>query len=173
MTRKLIILLLLHLYIQLASAQDAESRLIALKLVLPPVTSPVASYVSSVRTGNLLYISGKGPKKIDGTYIVGKVGGSLNIEQGQEAARLSGMIILAELKQQLGSLNRVNRIVKVLGMVNATPDFEDHPKVINGFSDLMIEVFGDKGKHARSAVGVTSLPFGMAVEIEIIVEVID
>ena len=110
-------------------------------------------------------------KKSDGTYIKGKLGADLTIEQGQEAARLTGLIILAELKHQLGSLQKVKRIVKVLGMVNATPDFENHPKVMNGFSDLMIEVFGDKGKHARSAVGVGSLPFNMAVEIEVIVEV--
>ncbi len=153
------------------SAQDAEKRVSELKLILPPVSSPVASYVNAVRTGNLLYLSGKGPKKTDGTYIKGKVGSDLTIEQGQEAARLTGMIILAELKQQLGSLNKVKRIIKVLGMVNATSDFENQPKVMNGFSDLMIEVFGEKGKHARSAVGVASLPFGMAVEIEVIVEV--
>lgn len=152
-------------------AQDPDKRLAELKIVLPTVTAPVASYVNSVQTGNLLYLSGKGPKKADGTYIKGKLGGDLTIEQGQEAARLTGMIILAELKQQLGSLKKVKRIVKVLGMVNATPDFENHPKVINGFSDLMIEVFGEKGKHARSAVGVGSLPFNMAVEIEVIVEV--
>ena len=119
----------------------------------------------------MLFLSGKGPKKSDGTYFKGKLGADLTIEQGQEAARLTGLIILAELKHQLGSLQKVKRIVKVLGMVNATPDFENHPKVMNGFSDLMIEVFGDKGKHARSAVGVGSLPFNMAVEIEVIVEV--
>jgi enamine deaminase RidA (YjgF/YER057c/UK114 family) len=153
------------------SAQNPDKRITELKLELPLVSSPVASYVNSVQTGNLLFLSGKGPKKLDGTYIKGKLGADLTIEQGQEAARLTGLIILAELKHQLGSLQKVKRIVKVLGMVNATPDFENHPKVMNGFSDLMIEVFGDKGKHARSAVGVGSLPFNMAVEIEVIVEV--
>lgn len=171
MMRVAITLMYIFLTFNCISAQDAEKRLADLKIILPPVSSPVASYVNSVRTGNLLYLSGKGPKKTDGTYIRGKVGRDLTIEQGQEAARLTGMIILAELKQQLGNLNKVKRIIKVLGMVNCTPEFENQPKVINGFSDLMIEVFGDKGKHARSAVGVASLPFGMAVEIEIIVEV--
>ena len=161
----------LMLSLHLVTAQDAETRLSELKLELPPVSSPVASYVNSVRTGNLIYLSGKGPKKNDGAYIRGKLGENLTVEQGQEAARLTGLIILSELKQQLGSLNKVKHVIKVLGMVNSTPDFENQPKVMNGFSDLMIEVFGEKGKHARSAVGVASLPFGMAVEIEIIVEI--
>jgi len=158
---------------QFIIAQDAEKKLLELKLVLPPTSSPVASYVNAVRVGNLMYLSGKGPKKLDGTYLTGKVGESLTVEQGKEAARLTGLIVLAELKAQLKDLNKVKRIVKVLGMVNASPDFDRHPQVINGFSDLMIEVFGDKGKHARSAVGVCSLPFGMAVEIEMIIEVED
>jgi len=156
---------------QFLTAQDAEKRLAELQLVLPPTSSPVASYVNAVRVGNLMYLSGKGPKQQDGTYLAGKVGESLTVEQGKEAARLTGLIVLAELKAQLKDLNKVKRIVKVLGMVNASPDFDRHPQVINGFSDLMIEVFGDKGKHARSAVGVCSLPFGMAVEIEMIIEV--
>lgn len=172
MNNRIILSLITFLVFTLSAlAQDADKRLLELKLNLPPVSSPVASYVNSVRTGNLLYLSGKGPKKTDGNYIKGKLGSDLTIEQGQEAARLTGLIILAELKHQLGSLKKVKRIVKVLGMVNATPDFENHPKVMNGFSDLMIEVFGEKGKHARSAVGVGSLPFNMAVEIEVIVEV--
>ena len=158
---------------QFIAAQDAEKKLAELQLVLPPTSSPVASYVNAVRVGNLMYLSGKGPKQQDGTYLAGKVGESLTLEQGKEAARLTGLIVLAELKAQLKDLNKVKRIVKVLGMVNASPDFDRHPQVINGFSDLMIEVFGDKGKHARSAVGVCSLPFGMAVEIEMIIEVED
>ena len=156
---------------QFLTAQDAEKRLAELQLVLPPTSSPVASYVNAVRVGNLMYLSGKGPKQQDGTYLTGKVGESLTVEQGKEAARLTGLIVLAELKAQLKDLNKVKRIVKVLGMVNASQDFDLHPQVINGFSDLMIEVFGDKGKHARSSVGVCSLPFGMAVEIEMIIEV--
>ena len=157
--------------IQNLKSQDPEKRLVELNLVLPSTSTPVASYVNAVRVGNLLYLSGKGPKLSDGKYITGKVGGSLTIEEGKEAARITGLIILAELKHWLKDLNNVKQIVKVLGMVNATPDFDQHPKVINGFSDLMIEVFGDKGKHARSAVGVNSLPFNMAVEIEVIVEI--
>ena len=131
----------------------------------------VANYVRAVRTGNLLFLSGSGPKKEDGTYITGKVGDDLTIEEGYIAARVTGINHLATLKSELGDLKKVKRIVKVLGMVNSSPDFTDQPKVINGFSDLMIEVFGDRGKHARSAVGMTSLPIGIAVEIELIVEV--
>lgn len=157
--------------IQNLKSQDPEKRLVELNLILPGISSPVASYVNAVRVGNLLYLSGKGPKLSDGKYITGKVGGSLTIEEGKEAARITGLLILAELKHQLKDLNNVKQIVKVLGMVNATPDFDQHPKVINGFSELMIDVFGDKGKHARSAVGVNSLPFNMAVEIEVIVEI--
>jgi enamine deaminase RidA (YjgF/YER057c/UK114 family) len=152
-------------------AQDAETRLKEKGIVLTSPPSPVANYVDAVRVGNLLYLSGKGPQKTDGTYITGKLGKDLTIEQGYEAARLTAINHLAVLKKELGSLNKVKRIVKVLGMVNCTDDFKDQPKVINGYSDLMVEVFGDKGKHARSAVGMYALPFGIAVEVEIIVEV--
>ena len=152
-------------------AQDAETRLKEKGIVLISPPSPVANYVNAVRVGNLLYLSGRGPSKADGTYITGKVGKDLTIEQGYEAARLTGINHLSVLKTELGSLNKVKRIVKVLGMVNSSEDFKDHPKVINGYSDLMVEIFGDKGKHARSSVGMNALPFGMAVEIEVIVEV--
>ncbi len=152
-------------------AQDAEDRLKAKGIVLITPPAPVANYVNAVRVGNLLYLSGRGPSKTDGTYITGKLGRDLTIEQGYEAARLTGINHLSVLKTELGSLNRVKRIVKVLGMVNCAEDFKDHPKVINGYSDLMVEIFGEKGKHARSAVGMYALPFGMAVEIELIVEV--
>jgi enamine deaminase RidA (YjgF/YER057c/UK114 family) len=171
MSIRYIFLLLFVFIFQSLHAQDAEKRMAELNIVLPATSSPVASFVNAVRVGNLLYLSGKGPKRPDGTYLTGKVGASLSVEEGKEAARMTGLIILAELKHQLNDLNKVKRIVKVLGMVNATPDFDQQPKVINGFSDLMIDVFGDKGKHARSAVGVCSLPFNMAVEIEVIVEV--
>jgi len=124
-----------------------------------------------VRVGNLLYLSGRGPWKADGTYVTGKVGRDLTIEQGYEAARLTAISHLSVIKTELGSLNKVKRIVKVLGMVNCEADFKDHPKVINGFSDLMVAVFGENGKHARSAVGMCSLPMNMAVEIEMVVEV--
>ena len=152
-------------------AQDAETKLKGKGIVLTPPSSPVANYVNAVRVGNLLYLAGKGPQKADNTYITGKVGKDLTIEQGYEAARITAINHLAVLKNELGSLNKVKRIVKVLGMVNCTEDFKDQPKVINGYSDLMVEIFGNKGKHARSAVGMYALPFNMAVEIEVIVEI--
>jgi enamine deaminase RidA (YjgF/YER057c/UK114 family) len=152
-------------------AQDAETRLKGKGIVLPAVSNPVANYVNAVRVGNLLYLSGKGPSKADNTTITGKVGRDLTTEQGYEAARITAINHLAVIKNELGSLNKVKRIVKVLGMVNCTEDFKDQPKVINGYSDLMVEVFGDKGKHARSAVGMYALPFNMAVEVEVIVEI--
>jgi enamine deaminase RidA (YjgF/YER057c/UK114 family) len=139
--------------------------------VLIPPSSPVANYVNAVRAGNFLYLAGKGPLKADNTYVTGKVGKDLTIEQGYEAARITAINHLAVLKNELGSINKVKRIVKVLGMVNCTEDFKDQPKVINGYSDLMVEIFGDNGKHARSAVGMNALPFNMAVEIEVIVEI--
>ncbi len=152
-------------------AQDAETRLKEKGIVLVTPSSPVANYVNAVRAGNLLYLSGKGPTKADNTTITGKVGKDLTTEQGYEAARLVAINHLAVLKSELGSLNKVKRIVKVLGMVNCTEDFKDQPKVINGYSDFMVEIFGDKGKHARSAVGMYALPFNMAVEVEVIVEI--
>ena len=152
-------------------AQDAETNLKKKGIVLIPPSSPVANYVNAVRVGNLLFLAGKGPLKADNTYITGKVGKDLTIEQGYEAARITAINHLSVLKNELGSLNKVKRIVKVLGMVNCTEDFRDQPKVINGYSDLMVEIFGDKGKHARSAVGMYALPFNMAVEIEVIVEI--
>ncbi len=140
-------------------------------IVLPKPSPPVANYVNAVKVGNLIFLSGKGPRTADGKMITGKVGTDLSIEEGYEAARLAGIRQLGALKAEIGNLNKVKRIVKVLGMVNAAPDFTNHPKVINGFSDLMVEVFGEKGKHARAAVGMASLPFNIAVEIEMIVEV--
>ena len=154
-------------------AQDAEKNLKEKGIVLTPPSSPVANYVNAVRVGNLLFLAGKGPQKADNSYVTGKVGKDLTIEQGYEAARLTAINHLAVLKNELGSLNKVKRIVKVLGMVNCTEDFKDQPKVINGYSDMMVEIFGEKGKHARSAVGMVALPFNMAVEVEVIVEVED
>ena len=149
----------------------AEARLKRLGLELPTPPDPMGSYVTAARAGNLLFLSGHGPMT-DGRVIYrGKVGRDLTIEQGQEAARLTGLNLLASTRRALGSLDHVRRVVKVLGMVRCTEDFVDHPKVINGFSDLMVEVFGDAGRHARSAVGMGSLPFGIAVEIEMILEV--
>lgn len=150
---------------------DAEANLRKLGINLPKSSPPVANYVNAVRTGNLIFLSGKGPLKDDGKYITGKLGKDLNIEQGYEAARTVGINQLAALKAEIGDLNKVRRIVKVLGMVNSTPEFTDQPKVINGFSDLMVAVFGDRGKHARSAVGMMSLPQNIAVEVEWVVEV--
>ena len=152
---------------------DPEARLSALGIKLPKPTSPVANYVNGVRTGNLIFLAGKGPRRPDGFVLRGKLGKELTIKQGYAAARQTGINQLAVLKAMLGNLNRVERIVKVLGMVNSDPSFVDQPAVINGFSDLMVEVFGERGKHARAAVGVGSLPIGMAVEIEMIVEVSD
>ena len=126
-----------------------------------------------VRTGNLLFLSGKGPLQANGKNITGKLGEDLSIEQGYEAARITAINQLTVIKATLGNLNKVKRIVKVMGMVNATPEFTDHPAVINGYSDLMVAVFGVKGKHARAAVGMGSLPGDIAVEIEMIVEVED
>ncbi len=150
---------------------DPEARLAALGIELPEAATPVANYVNAVRTGNLLFLAGKGPKKANGEYITGKVGRELSIEQGYGAARLTGIAQLAVLKAELGNLKKVKRIVKVTGMVNCTPDFAMQPEVINGFSDLMVEVFGERGKHARAAVGMNSLPRNIAVEIEMVVEV--
>ncbi len=152
-------------------AVDPEARLQELGLELPEVSTPVANYVNAVRTGNLIFLAGKGPRKADGTYITGKVGRDLTVEQGYEAASLCALNQLAVLKAELGDLGKVKRVVKVLGMVNAVEDFGNQPEVINGFSDLMVEVLGERGKHARAAVGMGSLPRGIAVEIELVVEV--
>jgi len=152
-------------------AQTPEENLKAKGIELPVLPKPVANYVNAVRTGNLIYLSGKGPLRKDGTYITGKSGKDISIEQGYDAARLTAIIQIAVLKDMIGDLSKVKRIVKVLGMVNSSPDFYDQPKVINGFSDLIVDIFGEKGKHARSAIGVASLPMNIAVEVEMIVEV--
>ena len=150
---------------------NPDGRLKELGINLPSPAAPVANFVNAVKVDNLLYLSGNGPLKRDGSFIIGKLGENLTIEEGYEAARLTGINQIAILKSAIGDLSKVKRIVKVLGMVNASSDFNDHPKVINGYSDLMVEVFGDRGKHARAAVGMASLPFNIAVEIEMIVEV--
>jgi len=150
---------------------DPDKRVQELHLTLPPAPKPVAVYKPAVRVGNLLYVSGHGPLKADKTLILGKVGKDLTLEQGKDAARQTGLAILATLKDTLGSLGKVKRLVKAFGMVNCTDDFTDQPKVINGFSELMKDVFGDDGVGARSAVGHNALPGGMAVEVEAIFEV--
>jgi enamine deaminase RidA (YjgF/YER057c/UK114 family) len=145
---------------------SAEKKLKELKIDLAPPSPPVANYVNAVQAGNLLFLAGKGPGAVRG-----KLGREFNVEQGYQHAREVGLALLAVMKAELGSLDRVKRVVKVLGMVNGTPEFTDQPKVINGCSDLFVEVFGERGKHARSAVGMGSLPNGIPVEIECIVEV--
>lgn len=155
----------------LAQKVDYDKKVEELGIQLIAPTKPIANYVKAVRTGNLLFLSGHGPSKADGTSITGKVGADMTIEEGYAAAKQAGISLLSTMKAELGSLNKVKRVVKVLGMVNCTPEFGDQPKVINGCSDLMVAVFGDKGKHARSAVGMNALPNNITVEIEIIVEV--
>lgn len=152
-----------------------EANLAALGITLPQPPRPLAKYKPAVRVGNILYVSGHGPAKVDGQpMLLGKVGSKLTLEQGKESARLVGINILATVKASLGSLDRVTRLVKSLGMVNAAPDFLDHPPVINGYSELMAQVFGDDaGVGARSAVGMASLPGDIPVEIEAIFEVRD
>ena len=148
-----------------------EERLKELGIELTKPTAPMASYVNAVRTGNLLYLAGKGPGLPGKPLPVGKLGRDFSIDQGYGFARDTCLSILAVLKEELGDLDRVKRIVKVLGMVNATSEYGSQPEVINGCSDLLVEVFGERGRHARSAVGVGSLPRGIPVEIEVIVEV--
>ena len=171
MKNAVLIALLLISTFSFAQSIDFDKKLKELGIELPPASKPMGSYVKAVRTGNLLFLAGTGPSRPDGTNITGKVGKDLTVEQGYDAAKATGIAILSTLKNELGDLNKVKRIVKALGMVNCHSDFTEHPKVINGFSDLMVSVFGEKGKHARSAVGMNSLPFNIAVEIEIVVEV--
>jgi enamine deaminase RidA (YjgF/YER057c/UK114 family) len=150
---------------------SAEARIAELKLELPKAPKPAGTYSPVVLIGDLCYVSGHGPLKSDDTMFTGRVGQDLTEEQGIAAARQVGLAILATLRKQLGSLDRVVRVVKVLGMVNSTADFKNHPKVINGISDLMVEIWGENGRAARSAVGMGSLPGNIAVEVEAIFQV--
>jgi enamine deaminase RidA (YjgF/YER057c/UK114 family) len=151
---------------------DIDKRLKELGIELMTPTAPVANYAKAVRTGNLIYLSGHGPTKADGKDIIGKVGKDLTTEQGIEAAKRTAISLLSTLKAELGGdLSRVRRIVKVNGWVNCTDTFKDQPKVMNGCSDLLVAVFGDKGKHARTSLGTNALPSNIAIEIEMIVEV--
>ena len=145
-----------------------EARLASLGLVLPTAPAPVANYVPAFLAGNLLFISGQISKAADGTLAKGKLGADLTIEQGQAAARLSALNILSQAKAAVGELDRITQVVRITGFVNAAPDFTDHPQVVNGASDLMVQVFGDAGRHTRAAVGVSSLPLGCAVEVDAI-----
>jgi enamine deaminase RidA (YjgF/YER057c/UK114 family) len=151
-------------------AGEIESRLKKLGIVLPTPAAPAANYVPTVSVGKLIFVSGQVPMTPEGVKFVGKVGREFSIEEGREAARLCAVNILACLKLALGDLDKVARIVKVLGMVNATPDFTEPHKVVNGASDLLTDVLGERGKHARSAIGMGTLPLGVAVEVEAIAE---
>lgn len=151
-------------------AQNTEEKLQHLGIHLPENTKSLGNYVDVVRSGKLLFLAGKGPLLADGKYLTGKFGDGLSVDTGYSAARIVAIQHLAILKRELGNLSSVKRIVKVNGFVNSASDFTQQSKVIDGFSDLMVEVFGDAGKHARTAVGVNSLPLNMAVEIEMVVE---
>jgi enamine deaminase RidA (YjgF/YER057c/UK114 family) len=172
MTRNLVLVLLLLSLPAMANPADTpEARLAAAGFTLPPPPRPVATYVTSVRTGNLLFLSGHG--ECGEKFTRGKLGRDLTVEQGRQSAEKVGLCMLATIKAAVGELSRVRRFVRILGMVNATEDFKDHPKVVNGFSDLMVVAFGDDGRGARSAVGMQSLPSDIAVEIEATVELQD
>jgi enamine deaminase RidA (YjgF/YER057c/UK114 family) len=154
-----------------ANAQSVEQKLTGMGLALVPPTKSAGNYVKVVRTGNLLFLAGHISTRPDGSTITGKLGKDQTIEQGYDAAKAATVSILSTLKAEVGDLNRIRRIVKVTGFVNSTPDFTDQPKVVNGCSDLLVALFGEKGKHARSAVGMVALPLNAAVEIEMIVEI--
>ena len=148
-----------------------ETRLVELGVTLPPLLPPMGTYVPYIRAGNLLYLSGQGPKEPEGDWLRGQVGTDVSVEEAYRRARLTGLRLLAIAQSALGSLDRVQRVIKLLGFVNAAPGFKQHPAVINGCSDLFVEVFGEAGRHTRSAVGVASLPEDISVEIEAILEV--
>ncbi|MCL5109376.1 MAG: RidA family protein [Chloroflexi bacterium] len=153
---------------------NAEAKIKELGLELSAAGAPLANYVGAVRTGNLLFVSGHGPRLADGTMgYIGKVGRDLDAAQAYEAARVTCLACLATVKATIGDLDKVRRVVKLLGFVNSAPGFTDQPRVINGASDLLVAIFGDKGRHARSAVGMAELPTGIAVEVEMVLEVDD
>lgn len=170
--RNVIVIFLIACFTTTYGQQNPDQKLKELGIELITPTSPVANYAKAVRTGNLIYLSGHGPTKADGTDIVGKVGKDLKVEQGIEAAKRTAISLISTLKMELGGdLSRVRRIVKVNGWVNCTDTFKDQPKVMNGCSDLLVAVFGEKGKHARTSLGTNALPSNIAIEIEMIVEV--
>ncbi len=154
-----------------APTQSIDARLVALGITLPAAPAPVANYVPTVRTGSLLFVSGQISRTEDGRVLAGKLGGGVDVEAGRAAARVCALNILAQARAALGSLDRIQRIVKLTGFVNAVPAFTDHPSVVNGCSDLLVEILGEKGRHTRSAVGVAGLPLDAAVEVEAILEV--
>lgn len=179
MKKTVLVVFVISLFISCSSKNTSEAssdfdvyeKLKELKITLSKPGTPSANYIPARTSGNLVFLSGHGPRKQEGGYIQGKVGKDLTLEEGYDAARLTGLALLSSLEQEIGDLNRVKRFIKVLGMVNVGPSFTDMPKVINGFSDLMVEIFGERGRHARSAVGMASLPANIAVEIEMIVEI--
>ncbi len=166
--------LLLLLFCSLSMySQTPEQKIKELGIDLLEPSIPTANYLKAVRTGNLIYLAGHGPTRNDGSRMTGKLGKDLTLDQGTEAARVATISLLSSLKAEIGELSKVKQIVKVNGMVNCTPDFYDQSKVMNGCSNLLVEIFGENGKHARAAVGMVALPFNIAVEIEMIVEVED
>lgn len=167
---KSFLIVLLSLATVAGFAQTPEAKIKELGFELFEPAKPIANYVKAVQTGNLVFLAGHGPSKADGSYVSGRLGEDLTIEQGYEAAQFAAIALLSSLKAEIGDLSKVKRIVKVKGMVNSTADFYDQPKVINGCSDLLVKIFGENGKHARAAVGMVSLPSNIAVEIEMIVE---
>jgi len=150
---------------------SAEKRLQELKIQLPAAPKPVAKYKPAVQVGNILYVSGHGPSRQDGSRVTGKLGSDMTPDEGYQAARLVGIGILSTVRNALGSLDRVRQVVKVFGMVNSAPGFDQQADVLNGFSDLMVAVFGEDGCHARTAVGVAELPRGISVDVEVVIEV--
>jgi enamine deaminase RidA (YjgF/YER057c/UK114 family) len=169
---KMILLLSVLFYTTDSSAQDDPyANLKKAGIDLPVPTKPIANYVKYVRTGNLVFVSGHGPNKANGEQVTGKIGEGLELKDGYEAARLTGIQLIATLQDATGGdLRKVKRVVKLLGLVNCVPSFTQQPAVINGCSDLMVEIFGEKGRHARSAIGVNSLPGNIPVEVEMVVE---
>ncbi|HYG04418.1 MAG TPA: RidA family protein [Chryseosolibacter sp.] len=155
----------------LSYGQSFESKIRELQIELITPTKPIANYVKAVRSGNLIFLAGHGPTLADGAMIIGKVGKDLTIEEGANAARATTISLLSSLKAEIGSLDKVKRIVKVNGWVNCTSDFTDQPKVMNGCSDLLVQIFGESGRHARTSLGTNALPMNIAVEIEMVVEV--
>ena len=153
------------------TSRSAEARLRELDIHLPPIPPPAGTYVHAVRTGTLLFLTGHPPIRADGTVILGRLGQDLDADAGYQAARVAGLGMLTTMRQELGSLDRVRRIVKVNGVVDATAEFLQHTQVINGVSDLLVEVFGEAGTHARLAVGYSSLPWNICLEVELIAEV--
>jgi len=149
---------------------DVEERIRELGIQLYAPEPPIANYVHAVQSGDLVFLAGHGPRKPEGGYVTGKVGKDIDIEQAKEAARLTAISLLSSLKAEIGDLNRVKRIVRVFGMVNCDESFTEQPQVINGCSDLLVDIFGESGKHARAAVGMISLPINISVEIEMVVE---